>query len=758
MIKLIVFDFDGVFTDGKFYFDNDENLKKAYNCKDSYALTLINKSNIKCGIITNDKFVSIKNAPHIFNRLDKFSLGCDEPKIDILDKWITEYQLTYNEVAYIGDDLPDIEILKKVGFSACPNDAVEEVKEICCYICKKNGGDGAVREFVDLIIKNNNKQIETKFITNQINNDGKITAVIPVKKDSQRCKNKNIRRFEETNLLKLKIETLKKVKGIDKILVSSNCDKMLEIAKELGVDTYKRDERYCTNENIGGFYCDLTNTIHTQFLMHTPVTTPLITHVQYEEIITKWNENKMNYDSLNTSTKINEFIWYNEEPVNYDRKNPISSQYLPDYKYLNFGCNIISKESLIDSNNIIGKKPLFFDINPISGIDIDTPLDFIKAELFYKHNILNDNICKLILEKKTDNIELLDCTIRDGGYLNNWNFSDEEVLDCYKAVSDAGYNYFEIGFRTKKNHIPNAGKWCYCTEDDINKIYQTYKGCNIAVMAKVGTFTIDDFVVKSKSNISLVRVLLARTTIENGIQKSKYNKKDIQVAKMVCEQLLDYGYEVCINFGCGDIIDDDEIQIIASEFHNVKLKSLYLADTYGGFNDINLPIQLHKFYMEFQKYNSNISFGFHCHNNNEDALCKTLIAMDHGCTMIDSCINGLGRGAGNLKSEQLISYIYRNSSEYITKITPLILYYDKHMLSKKAYNENNYIQSHPYYMISSVLSLHPDYIVDILTNLNSRVKEDIELILKLDKYTKENNERNYSYKLFTNLSKEIHSI
>jgi len=277
-------------------------------------------------------------------------------------------------------------------------------------------------------------------------------------------------------------------------------------------------------------------------------------------------------------------------------------------------------------------------------------------------------------------------------------------------------------------------------------------------MAKVGTFTIDDFVVKSKSNISLVRVLLARTTIENGIQKSKYNKKDIQVAKMVCEQLLDYGYEVCINFGCGDIIDDDEIQIIASEFHNVKLKSLYLADTYGGFNDINLPIQLHKFYMEFQKYNSNISFGFHCHNNNEDALCKTLIAMDHGCTMIDSCINGLGRGAGNLKSEQLISYIYRNSSEYITKITPLILYYDKHMLSKKAYNENNYIQSHPYYMISSVLSLHPDYIVDILTNLNSRVKEDIELILKLDKYTKENNERNYSYKLFTNLSKEIHSI
>ena len=124
----------------------------------------------------------------------------------------------------------------------------------------------------------------------------------------------------------------------------------------------------------------------------------------------------------------------------------------------------------------------------------------------------------------------------------------------------------------------------------------------------------------------MIRVLLARATQENCIQKSYYNKLDVRKAKTFCQQLIDYGYEVCMNFGCGDVINDYEIKIIASEFHNVKLKALYLADTYGGFNSKNLPIQLHKFYGELEKYDSKIPFGFHCHNNNEDALDKTKLA------------------------------------------------------------------------------------------------------------------------------------
>jgi hypothetical protein len=83
---------------------------------------------------------------------------------------------------------------------------------------------------------------------------------------------------------------LKKLKDIDRILVLSNCDIMLGIAKDLGVDIHKRDEQYCTNNNPGEFFCNLANTIDTNILMHVPVTTPLISVYQYNKIITKWNE------------------------------------------------------------------------------------------------------------------------------------------------------------------------------------------------------------------------------------------------------------------------------------------------------------------------------------------------------------------------------------------------------------------------------------------------------------------------------------
>lgn len=747
MIKFIVFDFDGVFSDSKFYFDNEDNIKKTYNGKDAYSLKMIKTYNIKCGIITNDEIISIQHAPHIFDRLDKVSLGSDKPKLEILDTWLNEYGFSYQDVAYIGDDLPDIPVLKKVGFSACPNDAVEKVKEVSQYVCKNKGGDGAVREFVDLIIKKNISESEIESDI-KINNNGKITAVIPVRKGSTRCKNKNIRNFGDTNLLKLKIEILKKVKGIDRILVSSNCDIMLGIAKDMGVDIHKRDEQYCTTECSGSkFMINLAQQVSTEYFLYSTCVTPLISYNSIENCIDNLDK-LQTYDSLVIANVSKNFMWDMKKPINYDLNNAPPSQELPQYYIPNFSCCLIRTKNVIEYKNVIGKKPFFIETDTVSGLDIDENSDFITAELLYKNNILNENICKMILEKRTDKITLLDCTIRDGGYLNNWEFTDEAVIDCYKAVTESGYDYFEIGFRTNEKLLKNKGKWCYSAEEDINNVVSRYNGCKIVVMAKIGTVSIDDFIHKNKSNITMVRVLLSRATHENGVQKSYYSEFDVKNAKHFCQQLIDYGYEVCMNFACGDIINDDEIKMIASTFHNVKINTLYLADTYGGFNTHNIAIQLHKFYSEFNKYKSNISFGFHSHNNNEDSLSKTKTAIYHGCTAIDSCIGGLGRGSGNLKSEQLISYLYPEKNEYIKRITPLIIYFDKHIVSKTEYQQRHCINSHPYYMISGVLSLHPDFISEILSK-NSNVVEDIELIVKLDKYTKENNERNYNKNIYT---------
>lgn len=577
-----------------------------------------------------------------------------------------------------------------------------------------------------------------------------ITAVIPVRSGSTRCKHKNIRNFGDTNLLKLKIETLKKVKSIDKILVSSNCDIMLNIAKDMGVDNHKRDEEYCTSNCSGSkFMVNLAEQVSTEYFLYSTCVTPLASYHLVEQCIDQLYM-LQNYDSVVLANFSKNFIWDINKPINYDLDNAPPSQELPEYYIPNFACCLIQTDKVIKYKNVIGKKPYFIETDVVSGLDVDESSDFITAELLYNNHITNKNVCNMILDKRKDNISLLDCTIRDGGYLNNWEFTDEEVLNCYQAVTGAGYEYFEIGFRTNKKILENKGKWCYSNEEDINNICKEYKGCKIAVMAKVGTMTINDFIKKDQSNITMVRVLLARCTLDNGIKKSYYNISDIIKAKKLCQQLIDYGYEVCMNFSCGDIINDDEIKIIASQFHNVKIKALYLADTYGGFNTINLPIQLHKFYSEFNKFGSNISFGFHSHNNNENALDKTKTAIFHGCTMIDSCIGGLGRGAGNLKSEQFISYLYTNKAEYIQNFSQLIVFYDKYMLSKKEYCENKYIKSHPYYMIAGVLSLHPDYINEILP-MNTSVLNDIELIVKLDKYTRENDCRNYDKNLIKTL-------
>ena len=177
MIKFVVFDFDGVFSNG------DININKdmiTYNVKDGYALKLLRDKNIKTGCISSFNFssniyikepiegsftyIQMNKREILFNHLkfNKFSIGKSD-KLVILDKWLNEFDILYDEVAYIGDDLTDIEIMKKVGFSACPKDAVEECKTIVDYICNKKGGECCVREFVDFII-NKEKEDKTQFL------------------------------------------------------------------------------------------------------------------------------------------------------------------------------------------------------------------------------------------------------------------------------------------------------------------------------------------------------------------------------------------------------------------------------------------------------------------------------------------------------------------------------------------------------------------------------------------------------------------
>lgn len=153
-IKVLALDVDGVLTDGSLTFSQNGEEFKTFNAKDGQGIVCLNKAGFITVIITARKNGTVEHRAK--------NLGIKELhqgvkfKLPVLEQILEKYNLTFDNVAYMGDDLPDICILEKVGLSCCPNDAVEEVQKVCKFKSKYNGGRGAVREVCDVILRGHN--------------------------------------------------------------------------------------------------------------------------------------------------------------------------------------------------------------------------------------------------------------------------------------------------------------------------------------------------------------------------------------------------------------------------------------------------------------------------------------------------------------------------------------------------------------------------------------------------------------------------
>ena len=150
-IKLIAFDVDGVMTDSSLTFDENGVEYKTYNVKDGQGVILIHKAGIKTAIITARNNGTVTHRAKVLGILEVHQ--GQKNKALTMDEIVAKYNLSYDEVAYMGDDIPDIETLKKIGLPCCPADAVDEVLAVCKFISTKGGGKGAVRELCDFILK-----------------------------------------------------------------------------------------------------------------------------------------------------------------------------------------------------------------------------------------------------------------------------------------------------------------------------------------------------------------------------------------------------------------------------------------------------------------------------------------------------------------------------------------------------------------------------------------------------------------------------
>ncbi len=159
-IKLMAFDVDGVMTDGSVTYDENGVEYKTFNAKDGHGLVRMAKSGFVTAIITARNNGTVTHRAKNLN-ITELHQG-KKYKLPTLEELRVKYNLSYDEISYMGDDLPDVCCLEKVGLACCPNDAVDEVKNICHFVSSKNGGKGAVRELCDFVLES--QGIEKEYI------------------------------------------------------------------------------------------------------------------------------------------------------------------------------------------------------------------------------------------------------------------------------------------------------------------------------------------------------------------------------------------------------------------------------------------------------------------------------------------------------------------------------------------------------------------------------------------------------------------
>jgi N-acylneuraminate cytidylyltransferase len=149
-IKIVASDVDGVLTDGGMYYSSKGDVQKKFHARDGMGISILKRNKIPTVIITKEKNNIVKKWTSKMN-VDRLFDGIKNKEI-LIPKLCSLYNLNKENIAYIGDDVNDLEIMKKIGFSVVPKDGNLEVKKIANHICKSNGGEGVLREICDLII------------------------------------------------------------------------------------------------------------------------------------------------------------------------------------------------------------------------------------------------------------------------------------------------------------------------------------------------------------------------------------------------------------------------------------------------------------------------------------------------------------------------------------------------------------------------------------------------------------------------------
>jgi 4-hydroxy 2-oxovalerate aldolase len=285
----------------------------------------------------------------------------------------------------------------------------------------------------------------------------------------------------------------------------------------------------------------------------------------------------------------------------------------------------------------------------------------------------------------TNNIKVFDCTIRDGGLVNNFYFEDEFVSQLYKTCVEAGIDYMEIG----KNNSPTLqspddfGIWNFCKEEDIRRIVgENNTDLKIAVMSDIGRTVASELLPKKDSVVDMIRIATYLHQMPQALE--------------LLEDASNKGYETTVNIMAVAKEDINEVEKAIELLSTTSVDVIYIADTFGSY----YPQQMRELAIKYKKLANGKQVGIHAHNNIQLAFANTIEAKLNGVNFLDVTVSGLGRGAGNCSMELLLGYL--QGDKY--NLMPVIKFIEQYIVPLE--KELDWGCSVPY-ILSGQLIVHP---------------------------------------------------
>jgi len=286
-----------------------------------------------------------------------------------------------------------------------------------------------------------------------------------------------------------------------------------------------------------------------------------------------------------------------------------------------------------------------------------------------------------------EDIKVFDCTIRDGGLVNDFHFTDEFVKAHYETCVAAGVDYMEIG----KNNSPTLqspeefGKWNFCKEEDIRSIVgDNDTNLKIAVMSDIGRTVGSELLPKSESVVDMIRIATYIHQLPAAIE--------------LINDAHAKGYETTVNIMAISKSFDDELNEVLDALSKTPVDVIYIADSFGSFYPEQINRLTEKYLNVAEATGKQI--GIHAHNNLQLAYANTIEAMTYGASYLDVTISGLGRGAGNCPMELLIGFL--KNPKY--KMMPVLKFIEEFIVPLE--KELDWGYSIPY-MLTGQLNEHP---------------------------------------------------